>query len=137
MITRIFVALMVVGLSTAGLGAQTKVMKGPMKRTSASNGKQMFESYCAACHGKDAKGTGPAASALKKTPADLTHISTRNGGTFPDVKVKRYIQGLDEVAAHGSRDMPMWGELFREMDRQTAEIRVQALNDYLKSLQQK
>ena len=137
MITRTFVAAVVVALSTAGLHAQTKVVKEPMKRTSASNGKQMFESYCAACHGKDAKGTGPAASALKKTPADLTRIAARNGGTFPDVKVKRFIEGLDEVPAHGSRDMPMWGELFREMDRGTSEIRVQALNDYLKSLQQK
>jgi mono/diheme cytochrome c family protein len=137
MITRTLVTVVVVALSASGLHGQTKVTKGPMKRTSASNGKQMFESYCAACHGKDAKGTGPAAAALKKTPADLTHISTRNGGTFPDVKVKRYIEGLDEVPAHGSRDMPVWGELFREMDRSTAAIRVQALNDYLKSLQQK
>lgn len=137
MITRTLVSVVVVALSTAGLHAQTRVKTGPMTRTAASNGKQMFESYCAACHGKDAKGTGPAASALKKTPADLTHISTRNGGKFPDVKVKRYIEGLDEVPAHGSRDMPVWGELFREMDRPTAEIRVQALNDYLKSLQEK
>jgi mono/diheme cytochrome c family protein len=137
MITRTLVAAVVVALSPAGLHAQTKDITAPMKRTSASNGKQMFESYCAACHGKDAKGTGPAASALKKSPADLTRISARNSGTFPDVRVKRFIEGLDEVPAHGSRDMPMWGELFREMDRPTAEIRVQALNDYLKSLQEK
>jgi mono/diheme cytochrome c family protein len=138
MVRHIFVAAVIVALSAGGgLNAQTKVKKVPMKRTAASNGKQMFDSYCATCHGKDAKGGGPAASALTKKPADLTHISTRNGGTFPDVKVKRYIEGLDEVPAQGSRDMPMWGELFRSMDRQTAEIRVQALNDYLKSLQEK
>jgi len=50
--------------------------------------------------------------------------------------VKRYIEGLDEVAAHGSRDMPMWGELFRSLSRDTAQIRVQALSDYVKGLQQ-
>jgi hypothetical protein len=60
----------------------------------------------------------------------------RNGGKFPDVQVKRYIEGLDEVAAHGSRDMPMWGELFRSLSRDTAQIRVQALSDYVKGLQQ-
>ena len=100
----------------------------------------MFDTYCAVCHGKDAKGGGPAAAALKKAPADLTRISARNGGSFPDVNVKRFIEGLDQVAAHGTRDMPMWGELFRSLDGASnsgfAQIRVQALNDYLKSLQQ-
>jgi mono/diheme cytochrome c family protein len=95
----------------------------------------MFDSYCASCHGKDAKGTGPAAKALVKAPADLTTIAKRNGGTFPDVKVKRFIEGADEINAHGSRDMPIWGALFRDLNRDTAQIRVQALNDYLKGLQ--
>ena len=44
-------------------------------------------------------------------------------------KVKRYIEGLDEVPAHGSRDMPMWGDLFRSLSRDTAQIRIQALSD--------
>ena len=87
-------------------------------------------------HGKEGKGNGPAASALAKVPADLTRISARNGGTFPEVRVRRYIEGLDEVAAHGTRDMPMWGDLFRSLNRDTAQIRVAALADYLKSLQQ-
>lgn len=139
MVKCIVVAVAALTVSAAVVSAQTKIEKGPIKQTLASNGKQMFETYCAVCHGKDAKGTGPAAKALTKTPADLTRISARNGGTFPDVKVKRFIEGLDEVAAHGTRDMPMWGELFRSLDagdRGFAQIRVQALNDYLKSLQQ-
>jgi len=125
-------------VSAAIAGAQTRVKTEPMKPTSAANGKQMFDSYCAACHGTDAKGTGPAASALKKAPADLTKISARNGGTFPDVRVRRFIEGVDEVAAHGSRDMPMWGELFRSTgpDAATATIRVNVLAEYLKSMQQ-
>jgi mono/diheme cytochrome c family protein len=139
MVKRIVVAVAALTVSAAVVSAQTKIEKGPIKRTSASNGKQMFDTYCAVCHGKDAKGTGPAAKALTKTPADLTRISARNGGTFPDVRVKRFIEGLDEVPAHGTRDMPMWGELFRSLDPGNsgfAQIRVQALNDYLKSLQQ-
>ena len=135
MMKRIFVALVVLLVSAIGANAQTTVQKAPIKPTSAGDAKTMFNSYCSPCHGKEAKGNGPAATALAKAPADLTKISARNGGKFPDVKVKRYIEGLDEVAAHGSRDMPMWGELFRSLDRDTAQIRIQGLSDYLKTLQ--
>ena len=127
----------VVLLTAAGAYSQPKVEKGPIQRVAASDAAGMFQSYCAVCHGKDAKGNGPAASALTKAPADLTRLAARNGGTFPDVKVNRYIEGSDEVAAHGNRDMPMWGELFRSLNRDTALLRVQGLNDYLKSLQVK
>ena len=67
------------------------------------------------CHGKEGKGDGPAAKALTKAPADLTKLAASNNGMFPDVKVRRYIEGLDDVAAHGTRDMPMWG---RSVDRE-------------------
>ncbi|MBZ5559041.1 MAG: cytochrome c [Acidobacteriia bacterium] len=110
--------------------------KEPIKPTSAADAKKMFDSYCAVCHGKDGKGGGPAAKALAKAPADLTKLSARNNGTFPDVHVRRYIEGLDEVAAHGSRDMPMWGDLFRSLNRDTAQIRIAGLAEYLKAMQQ-
>jgi mono/diheme cytochrome c family protein len=122
--------------SAGTAGAQPRVEKGPIKRVAASDAKKMFDTYCAVCHGKDGKGNGPAAASLKKVPADLTRISARNGGAFPDVKVQRYIEGLDEVAAHGTRDMPMWGDLFNSLNRDTAQIRIRALAEYLKSLQQ-
>jgi hypothetical protein len=65
--------------------------------------------HYAACHGTAARGDGPAAPALKTVPADLTRLSARNGGKFPEARVRRYIEGLDEISAHGSRDMPVWG----------------------------
>ena len=132
------VTVIVVGLvlSAASAAAQTTVKTAPIKPTSASDGKQMFASYCAVCHGTDAKGNGPAATALKKVPADLTRLSARNGGTFPDVRVRRFIEGADEVPAHGTRAMPMWGDLFRSLNADTAPMRVNALAEYLKSLQQ-
>ncbi len=136
MVRQICVGLIVLGVSVGTAAAQAKIEKVPIKPTPASDAKKMFDSYCAVCHGADATGSGPAAASLKKAPADLTHISARNGGTFPAVKVKRYIEGLDEVSAHGTRDMPMWGDLFRSLSRDAAELRVQALTDYLKSLQQ-
>ena len=40
---------------------QTKTKPVPFKPTSAGSGEQMFNEYCASCHGKDAKGDGPAA----------------------------------------------------------------------------
>jgi hypothetical protein len=95
----------------------------------------MFASYCTPCHGKEGRGDGPAAAALKRAPADLTTVSARNGGTFPEVRVRRYIEGLDEVAAHGSRDMPIWGPAFRSIGSDTAALRVEALASYLKSIQ--
>jgi mono/diheme cytochrome c family protein len=137
MVRRVLVAFIVFSLTAAAAAAQTQIKKEAIKPVLASDAKAMFESYCSACHGKDATGNGPAAKALVKAPADLTKIAARNGGTFPDVKVKRYIEGLDDIAAHGSRDMPMWGALFRDLNRDTAQIRVQALNDYLKGLQVK
>lgn len=109
----------------------------PLRATSASDAKQMFTTYCATCHGKEGRGDGPAAKSLKKAPADLTKISARNGGTFPLIKVRQYIEGIDEVPAHGSRDMPIWGSLFIGLDKDPGlkELRVTNLADYLKSIQ--
>ena len=135
MSNRIVVGIVVLLLGAATAQAQPAVKTGPIKQVPASDAAAMFQTYCAVCHGREGLGNGPAAKALIRTPADLTKISARNGGTFPDVRVKRYIEGLDEVPAHGTRDMPMWGDLFRSLSRDTAQIRVQALNDYLKSLQ--
>jgi mono/diheme cytochrome c family protein len=112
-----------------------KIEKAPIKNTDPTDGATMYNSYCATCHGVAGVGDGPAAKALAKAPADLTRLSARNGGQFPDTKVKRYIEGLDEVPAHGSRDMPMWGPLFRSLNRDTAPLRVQALADFLRSIQ--
>lgn len=131
----VLVAIVALVLSAGTAGAQTTVKKGPIGNTQASDAATMFSTYCAVCHGKEGKGDGPAAKALTKTPADLTKLSARNNGAFPEVRVRRYIEGLDEVAAHGTRDMPMWGELFRSLNRDTAQIRVQALAEYLKAMQ--
>jgi mono/diheme cytochrome c family protein len=133
---RMFLGVLAMLAISANLaGAQTKVEKVPIKPTDASNAQQMFTTYCAVCHGPEGKGNGPAAAALTKAPADLTKISARNGGTFPDTKVRRYIEGLDTIAAHGSRDMPIWGDLFRSLSRDTAQIRIAALAEYLKKMQ--
>jgi mono/diheme cytochrome c family protein len=121
---------------TAIAQQKPRIEQAPMEQIPVTNSAGMFLSYCAPCHGKLGRGDGPAAAALTRVPADLTKISARNKGTFPEVRVKRYIEGADEIAAHGTRDMPMWGPLFRSLSQETAALRVQALTDYLKRLQQ-
>ena len=71
-----------------------------------------FQVLCSPCHGLAAKGDGPAGQGLKKRPADLTMISVRHGGTFPEALITETIEGMDMLAAHGTRDMPIWGDVF-------------------------
>jgi mono/diheme cytochrome c family protein len=98
----------------------------------------MYISYCASCHGKDARGSGPAASALKKAPTDLTALSRNNGGAYPTLRVRSAIVGDVALPAHGSADMPVWGTLFRRMgDDAQAALRVSNLIAYIEKLQQK
>lgn len=118
-----------------------KVIKHvPIQQTSAASGEEMYTSYCAACHGKDGKGNGPAASALKVPPTDLTTLAKKNGGKYPALKVSSVIRGQDVVAAHGSRDMPIWGKLFWSISGGSdAEVlqRVANLNHYIETMQAK
>ena len=122
------------------LAAQAKpqIVQRVPPATNADDPASMFREYCTACHGPEGKGNGPAAAALKAVPADLTKISARNGGKFPTVKVRRYIEGIDQIPAHGSRDMPVWGQLFRSLPGgQTAvPLRVQQLTNYIMKMQQ-
>ena len=110
--------------------------------TSAASGSEMFKQYCAACHGIDGKGHGPATPALKVPPPDLTFLARDNHGKVPDRHVYSTIRGDVGVNAHGSPDMPVWGMLFRDMannsgdDRQSA-MRMSNLCRYIESLQQK
>jgi mono/diheme cytochrome c family protein len=130
------VASIVIATGSALAQEKPKVEQAPITRIPASDGPAMFASYCAPCHGKTGRGDGPAAAALKRAPADLATLTSRNKGKFPEVQVRRYIEGLDEVPAHGTRDMPVWGPLFRELGRDTALIRIESLTAHLKTLQQ-
>lgn len=102
-------------------------------------GQEMFRTYCAVCHGVDAKGAGPAARGLKKQPTDLTQLSRKNGGRFPAVIVSSVIEGTDHVTDHGTREMPMWGDAFRAVNRDEnlAKLKVRNLTAYIESIQQK
>jgi mono/diheme cytochrome c family protein len=115
----------------------TKVKIVPVKQTSAASASDMFSNYCAACHGKEGKGDGPAAAAFKIPPADLTTIATRNNGTFDDLKVMQSIAGEGLITAHGSLEMPIWGDVLKSLDpnKSLSTMRLVNLTSYIKSIQ--
>ena len=102
-------------------------------------GPDLFRSYCASCHGRDGKGDGPVAAALNSKIPDLTTIAQRRGGIFPEKWVRELISGNESVLAHGTRDMPIWGPIFHQVenDHDYGEVRLRNLSDYLRSIQQK
>jgi hypothetical protein len=117
--------------------AKPTIKHVPVVSTSAASGQEMFQAFCAVCHGPDAKGDGPAAPALKKQPADLTQLSKNNGGKFPETQVYDVIRGDTATPAHGSRDMPVWGRVFRSVSgsESMTHHRLATLTGYIKSLQ--
>jgi mono/diheme cytochrome c family protein len=103
-------------------------------------GPDLFRAHCAACHGAGGKGDGPVASALKSKPADLTVLSKNNRGKFPIERVRKFISGDDpSLSSHGSREMPVWGPIFHQIenDQDLGNVRLQNLIKYLETIQQK
>ncbi|HWP86215.1 MAG TPA: cytochrome c [Terriglobia bacterium] len=112
----------------------------PPHRIQSLEGVALYMAYCASCHGRDGKGYGPASPALKTPPPDLTRLSQRYGGKFPREFVEKTILGEDIPAvAHGSREMPVWGPIFGqiEWDRDLRNVRVRNLSMYLESIQER
>ena len=140
-----FTALTVFTCTVAAQGqpqdqTQKVIQHVPVQATSPASGKEMYTTYCAVCHGTDGKGGGPAASALKVVPADLTMLSKNNGGKYPALKVTSAVRGDSNLPAHGSKDMPVWGSLFRSMSHgheSEVQQRVANLTQYIESLQAK
>jgi len=131
--------VVVAGLATVAF-AEKQLQRTNAPYTSPTSGEEMYTAYCASCHGAQAKGDGPAAPALKQPVPDLTRLSANNAGKFPYAHVQESIRGEAMVASHGSREMPVWGPVFRQMsDRQSALVhqRVKNLVSHLEKLQSK
>ena len=102
--------------------------------------RDIFRYYCATCHGRDARGDGPVAPALKTRPANLTKLAANNHGLFPIERVKVFITaGRPVTQAHGSSDMPVWGPIFKSLDPSDTitQARIDSVVAYLKSIQGK
>jgi mono/diheme cytochrome c family protein len=106
-----------------------------------TQGRELYVEYCASCHGAKADGVGPAAEAMDPRPADLRRIAARRGGVFPAAAITDKIDGRDPIKAHGSKDMPVWGKVFRndaELEHGTETAvrgRILVLVEYLTSIQ--
>ncbi len=102
-------------------------------------GQDLFRAHCAACHGLEGKGGGPVAPALKAKVPDLTLLAKNNAGKFPFTRVRSWIAGDEILQSHGSREMPIWGPIFHqiESDQDFGNVRLQNLTRYLQSIQQK
>jgi mono/diheme cytochrome c family protein len=107
-----------------------------------------YASSCASCHGPTGKGDGPMAADLVTPPTDLTTLAKRNGGVFPAQRVYEIIDGREAVKAHGSREMPVWGQQFRrtipkleslgmgDFGPSIAHARIASVIDYLYRIQE-
>lgn len=100
-------------------------------------GKSLYNTYCAVCHGDNGKGAGPMARVLRTPPSDLTRIWMRHGRRFPLQEVEKIISGEGEIGAHGTSEMPLWGPIFSQgvWDQDVGKTRIHALARYLEEIQ--
>ncbi len=121
----------------------------PVQAQDMEFGEFEFQNSCVACHGVSGKGDGPVTDFLSgATVPDLTMLQSNNGGVFPVTAVYKTVEGSDVASAHGTRDMPIWGDRFRQraveggdpqfMGRSIEDFtqaRILALIEYLASIQ--
>jgi mono/diheme cytochrome c family protein len=112
----------------------------------SSAGQMYYMRYCATCHGKEGKGNGPLSTQLKKPASDLTTLSKTHGGKFPYNEVLGILDGEEPFPAHGSAEMPAWGDTFQAdvgtgggdaAAEAAVRGRLMLITDYLRSIQQK
>jgi mono/diheme cytochrome c family protein len=119
----------------------SKVNSVPIQQTPIDSGQKMFSTYCAACHGATGTGNGPAAQSLKVPPADLTLLSQKNKGVFPAQHVQSVLQFGVQNPAHGTPEMPIWGDLMLTLHPSSQDAatlvnqRIFNLTEYLKKIQ--
>lgn len=132
--------------ASVGFAQEKQIKEEPIKHTSPASGQQMFQAYCAVCHGNTGEGNGPAASALKVPPANLTTLAKQNNGKFPMDRVISILRfGTQEPAAHGTSKMPIWGPLFSSLQSSSmrgpnspeVSMRISNLARYIETLQKK
>ena len=107
----------------------------------ALSGKELYQRFCASCHGAEGRGDGPVAASFKVEVPDLTLLAHRAGNAYPRERVVRIIDGRHILGAHGSRTMPVWGEDLSRLElgnpdaERATRIVIDRLADYLAQLQ--
>ena len=108
------VGVFAIGLIAVGVVTTAAAQKSGPAGQRFDTGKYEYKAHCTTCHGDSGKGDGPLVASLMKRPADLTKIQKGNMGVFPFERVYDVIDGREAVAAHGPRDMPVWGKEYNE-----------------------
>jgi mono/diheme cytochrome c family protein len=112
----------------------------PTRGQLMEEGSSSYNLYCQSCHGQRGKGDGSVAGLLNIAPADLTQISARRDGVFPEEEIYQIIDGRKDVRAHGS-DMPLWGDAFQRTEETADEAvirrKIDGLVAYLQALQER
>jgi len=136
--SKIAITLWVCGF-LAGCGTQIAAPDAPqdVQLIRSLEGVDLFRQYCSSCHGLDARGNGIMALALKTQPADLTVLAKNNHGQFPADRVRGILNGDASFLSHGSREMPIWGPIFHQIEADTdwGNVRMANLVEYLQSIQ--
>lgn len=140
----VVLALFCVALGIANGAQNSKTERSAVPAyTVSTDGPGLYGTYCAVCHGIRGQGDGPAAPAMKQKVSDLTILSKKNKGKFPEEQVYASISGdqPSKIRAHGSSDMPTWGYVFRRDSKspgdREAVTRLKTLTAYVKSIQVK
>ena len=132
-----------------GLVALAASLAAPAARADDSmeveTGKKQYMKYCATCHGPSGTGTDGVASRLyTKPPTNLTTLSKENGGKFPMMEVIGIVKGDQPIAAHGTREMPVWGQALGGDPTQegmyakdAADAQIMTIGKYLETIQVK
>jgi mono/diheme cytochrome c family protein len=107
--TRLVRAITIAAVSGTGLFVSPSVSYAQ----GGDIGQGEYFNSCATCHGEKGKGDGPLAGLLKKPATDLTKIQRDNAGVFPFDRLYQIIDGREPAAAHGPRNMPVWGDRFK------------------------
>jgi mono/diheme cytochrome c family protein len=104
-VTVLSVVLFLEGSASNGQAQQQEVVEA---------GRGQYQQSCAVCHGRNGEGRGEMAKLLKVKPANLTNLSAKHDGIFPFWYVYFVIDGRQEVEGHGTREMPIWGTVFKQ-----------------------
>lgn len=132
-------------LAGIAVAEDVEVKQVPLKYQKVAHwdGEALYTSLCAACHGAGGMGDGPAAPALKNEVPDLTMFTANNGGVYPRERVEDAITGKSRVVAHGTIDMPVWGQMFMDLRPDWNKLRrqgfvnerIDTLTEYIEDLQ--
>ncbi len=141
----IVLVLLIAGCTTeSGQTTSDDVVEPTYREVQAdpiASGRETFEQHCMSCHGQDAQGNGPAAEILSRPPTNLTLLAQNNEGEFPAERVYRSIDGREAFVAHGTREMPFWGNIWIEEDgvprpEEEVDREISQVVEYLRSIQQ-